>query len=405
MLKEKIFLIFLYCQPLIDILTSFQNHFTNSFITIGVICRLLFLLIILILLLKEKKDFKSYVYFIFYALYVFIFTLLIYQCKGKEVIFYELKNLFHIIYFPITLQCLKLLNLPQIKTKHFRYLYLIYLIFLAVPGITNTSFEGYKEGKTGIIGWFYATNEISAILSILMPFIFHYILKEKGDIKIKIAMTLLLLYAILNLGSKMPVLTFILLVIIYLFLFIRKWLKDKETKKLGILATVLILSITLASLIIPKTSIFYNIKLHLNFLGIHHIQDVIKNDQFLDHFIFSQRLTFLKNTNENYKKASLTEKLLGIGYIENYQKPNENRKTIEMDFFDIFYRTGIIGFLLFLYPLKDFLKEKRNKTYTLSLIIAFFIGIFVGHVFTSPAVSIFITTLVLNQKKESTTSQ
>ena len=42
--------------------------------------------------------------------------------------------------------------------------------------------------------------------------------------------------------------------------------------------------------------------------------------------------------------------LLGIGYVENYGTLTENRKTIEIDPFDIVFRHGIIGFLIYMIP-------------------------------------------------------
>lgn len=400
--KINFLLIFLYLQPFLDIFTSFQNHFFPSFITVGVIVRILFLIILFILLFRKNTNKNNYIYFLLYFLYICIYSYIMYQ-KGAEVLPYELKNVFHILYFPLTLQSLKLLSPEKIEEKHFIRIYVIYVLLLIIPCITNTSFEGYKEGKTGVIGWFYATNEISAILALLMPFAFHDIFHTSKNRILKIIFVILLFFAIFNMGSKIPVLTFLLLTIIYTIHFLKIWIEKKKYKLLGAFATVCIITLTMGTLLIPKTSIYYNMKLHLNFLGIHHIQDIFTTEQFIDHFIFSQRLSFLKETNQNYWKSTWKEKLFGIGYIENYQKETENRKTIEMDYFDIFYRTGIIGTLLFYYPLVKKKKEKQekkkfSKTYQLSTFLAFFIAGFAGHVLTSPAVSIYLSTLIVNKK-------
>lgn len=398
-IKNQLLLIFLYCQPFLDVLTSLQNHFFNSFITVGVTCRIVFLLIILILFIKEKRNLKDYIYFFFYAVYIGLYIYLTIQKKGYSILPYELKNMFHILYCPITLYTLNKLSPKHINEKHFINIYFIYLLLLVIPGITGTSFEGYKEGKTGIIGWFYATNEISAILCILMPFIFHYLLKEKGDKRIKIILFLLLSYATLNIGAKMTVITFGLLIVLYGIQIYIKWWKQKDYKKISIISSLLIIMIAIGLMILPRTSIYYNMKLHLNFLEIHSLNDAMTSDQFIDHFIFSQRLSFLKETHKNYKQASLSEKLLGIGYIENYNTSNENRKTIEMDYFDIFYRTGIIGTILFLYPFLDIIKNRtsqKNRTYQLSIFLSLFIAGFAGHVLVSPAVSIYLIIMILN---------
>ena len=44
-----------------------------------------------------------------------------------------------------------------------------------------------------------------------------------------------------------------------------------------------------------------------------------------------------------YERANTYQKLFGIGYINN----NKTTKMIEMDYFDIFYSHGIVGFLIF----------------------------------------------------------
>lgn len=397
--KDNLLLLFLYIQPFLDVITSFQTHF-QSFITIGVIIRILFLCLVLLFSIKEKP--KKIIYYFIYCMYIILDIYFIWINKSPNILYYEIKNFFHILYFPLMIYGLHILNPQEISNKHFVRICFIYLLFLVIPGITNTSFEGYKEGKTGIIGWFYATNEISAILCIFMPFIFHYILKEKGNLIFKIILTLSFLYATLNLGSKMPVIIFMLLTIIYGIDYLKKLIKKKKFKKLGLLSSLIIIFITAFCFIIPKTSIYYNMKLHLNFLEINSIQDIFKNDKFVNHFIFSERLTFLKNTHQNYQNASLTEKLFGIGFIENYNQPNENRKTIEMDYFDIFYRTGIIGTLLFIYPTFEILKQKKrwNKTNLLSILIALFIAGFAGHVIIAPAVSIYLVIFLLNSKEQ-----
>lgn len=402
---DKFLLIFLYSQAFLDVFTSFQIHFLTPYITIGIIARVLFIIILLVLFVKEKRKLKDYLYFLLYGIYIILFVWWTIENKSISALSYETKNLFHIIYFPITLYTLKKLKPNIISEHHLIKISFIYLLFLVIPGITGTSFEGYKEGKTGVIGWFYATNEISAIICILMPFIFHYIFKEKGNKYIKIILAFLLIYATLNIGAKMTVVTFALLLTLYGILEFIKWKKQKNYLKLGILSFLIILLVSSGLFLLPKTSIYYNMKLHLEFLEIHSISDAIKNDRFLDHFIFSERLSFLKQTHQNYKNATFVEKQIGIGYIENYQKETENRKTIEMDYFDIFYRTGLVGTILFLYPFVDLIKQKKkvkNRTYQLSILLALFIGGFAGHVLTSPAVSIYLTVILLNNKERNT---
>ncbi len=405
MKKEKAFLnkfliIFLYCQPFLDVLTSFQKHYFNTGLTIGVIIRFCFLLTIGILFLRNKEKKPEIFYLLTLGIYILLFTGSTLYHKDRSVLFFELKNLIHILYFPITYLLLRKLNPDQIDSKHFIRIYFIYLLFLIIPSITHTSFEGYFQGKIGNVGWFYATNEISAILCILMPFVFHFLLSSKQNIAIKIIYFLCMFYALFALGTKMTVLIFGILILICVIKLFKMIITEKKQTQLMILSSLCIFFLLGAILVIPKSSFFYNMKIHLEFLDIHTIQDVFKNDRFINHFIFSERLTFLKNTHQNYVNAPLDEKLLGIGYIENYKEENENQKTIEMDYFDIFYRCGIIGSILTILPFINKKEKKKRNVTTYGIWIALFIAGFSGHVFTAPAVSIYVIMLLLNKEKE-----
>ena len=111
-------------------------------------------------------------------------------------------------------------------------------------------------------------------------------------------------------------------------------------------------------------------------------------------------------------KSSSVEKIFGIGYIENYSTDDVNLKTIEMDPFDIFYRHGTIGFLIIFIPIIYLvsiitkrtiivMKKEKDKTNDINFLISLFLVLFtstlVGHIITSPAVSIFVIIILVNQ--------
>ena len=87
---------------------------------------------------------------------------------------------------------------------------------------------------------------------------------------------------------------------------------------------------------IPKTSFYENLKIHYNFLKKNDVK--VFSKEFLDHFVFSQRLSMEERTRHNYNISPIQEKVFGIGYIENYSTDSVNLKIVEMDYFDIFYR-------------------------------------------------------------------
>ncbi|MFK4998715.1 O-antigen ligase family protein [Bacillus sp. N9] len=63
--------------------------------------------------------------------------------------------------------------------------------------------------------------------------------------------------------------------------------------------------------------------------------------------MLSSRDISLDMHKEYYANAPSTQKLFGMGYSGNYTK---KPRMIEMDYFDIFFSTGIIGTILFFIP-------------------------------------------------------
>ena len=91
-----------------------------------------------------------------------------------------------------------------------------------------------------------------------------------------------------------------------------------------------------------------------------------------------------------YLDNPINYQLFGVGYL-NYSK------LIEMDFFDILYRQGLIGFSLYFIPiiyLFNIYKKYYNAKYTLSIILIVLVAGVVGHVLVAPAVSIFVATIL-----------
>jgi glycosyltransferase involved in cell wall biosynthesis len=143
---------------------------------------------------------------------------------------------------------------------------------------------------------------------------------------------------------------------------------------------------------------------HLNYLKLDNITEVFSDEKLVDHFIFSQRLTFLNKKAKIYNKSNIYEKLFGIGYINN----NKTTKLIEMDYFDIFYSHGLFGFLIFtiiiLYTLYKVLDKEKKLSYEklmlhLSLILIIILSFFTGHIITAPSVSLLCVILILSLSK------
>ena len=256
----------------------------------------------------------------------------------------------------------------------------------------------YSEVKEGFAGWFLSANSVGNIMIILFPLMVLYILKFKEKILFKLFLIFSSLFVFTSIGTKTPLLGFLLCIFITFIYYVVLWIKERKIKSIFIAFVVCIILTTLSVLFIPKTSFYKNIQIHKNYLGITSYFEVFKDYQLLDHFVFSQRLTFLTNTSNNYNNVDIFQKLFGIGYIENYGTDFLNTKTIEIDYFDILYRNGILGFSLFFSIVISIFIQNKNKFLNdisgfellLSHFLILLLAFFCGHVLISPSVSIIV---------------
>ena len=396
---EKIFLVFLYLQPILDVTAGVLLHFNYS-VTISSIIRFIFMFLCIIYLVFFIKDKKINIYLLILFIYFICFGTTMLITKDFNALIYECKNLISTYYFVILLLTLiKVYKDKKLKVKNLFLIYVIYLLFVFIPNIFNIGFQSYWHSKEGSVGWFLSANVVGSILSILLPILLIYIKK----ISIPIIILLLInLYVILSIGTKVPVLSFIIIFIVNFVYYLINLIKKKDDKKLKIIIAPIIILIITSLFIFPKTSFYKNLVIHITYLE-EKDNGKIPITEFIDHFIFSQRLTFEEKTRKAYNKSSTLEKTFGIGYIENYDTEKERNKTIEIDYFDVFYRHGIVGFIIFFIPiiylLKKITKTFKNLNFVklnllLSVILIFLLAFFQGHIFVTPANSIYVALIL-----------
>jgi len=403
----KIILIFIFIQPIIDVVAGISINYLKINLNISSIIRLMFLMFCTYYLFFINKNKKNIIYLLTYFIYLIFYSLSIIHYKDINALTYEIKNSLNIFYFSIVF--LGLYNMFQdnnikIKLKHLVYIFLIYILFIIIPKITNTSFNSYEHSKVGNIGWFLSANTIGSILSMISPLILIYLTTKKVNKIFKLLIVILSIYIFLSIGTKVPVLSIFILVLFNFIYFIIKWIKEKKYKNIKVVSTLSLILICISIVLIPKTSFYKNLEIHRKFLGMDSYLEVFTKYEYIDHFIFSQRLTFLSNTHNNYMNSSTIEKILGIGFIENYGTDNINLKTIEIDYFEIFYRSGIIGFILFfslITPIiiKCFKKIQKlnfvNIQYLTILILILLLALFQGHILINPSVSIYVALFII----------
>lgn len=402
---NKIITFILIFNPIIDLLNSiFINNLHLNF-TFGVVVRIIFLLFFIYCLLNLKETNKKNKILIFIiGLYLLMFLGLEYFNDSTIIFIQELKMSLKTFYFPI---CLLTLYTFKDRMKNFEQLLVIsmfeYIILIFIPLILHVGLKSYEITKVGSSGFFMSANEVSCIIGIITPLFIYFILNNKKNIFFKVLSIILYLYVIVTIGTKVPLLSlFITLVLFALWYFI-KLIKKKDFIKLFCLLLVSIVFISSSFIIIPKTNFYKNIKIHMNYLHIKNVSDVVDNPEIIDHFIFSQRVKFYRDNNNIYKKVSPSQKIFGMGYIRG---PKNKTKLVEMDYYDIFYSHGILGFIIYFYIVIDILikvlKNLKNnmsfKKYSkiITLILIFVLTLFSGHVMTAPSVSLYVSLIFIS---------
>lgn len=397
---NKILAIFILMQPVLDLITGVFIHVFNINLTIGIIIRMLFLIFIMLTVTFIYKKKKILMYYFLFLIYAFFYILGIIMFKNGVGLFAEIQGLLRVFYFPLLLVSLySIKDNIRISKMTLVISLFMYLLFIFVPNSLNIGFKSYQITKSGTLGFFNSANEISGIISIITP-IMVIIFKENKNFLLIFLMSILYLVVILTIGTKTPLLSFCITILsAILWLWIRS-IKRKNYKVIfASLIAVLVLSVGII-LILPKTNFYKNIKVHMNYLKVDDLGDVLEKPKLIDHFIFSQRLTFLDKKQALYEKATIYQKLFGIGYL----KEKKVAKAVEMDYFDIFYSHGIIGCLIFfiayIYVLINILKNRKKLNFSqymlyISLILILFLSLFTGHIITAPSVSIIVITIIM----------
>lgn len=415
--KNKIlrcFYIFLLVQPFIDLITSVMTKFFDIPITIGIIIRgLLFVFSVIYILFISNSKYKkiSCIYIgilVIYAILYFGFKPELFSSisfLGSEVS-YMFK------YFYTLIILLLLLNIfDELKPNNrivFKLLQLdliIYCFIIVLANVTNTAFGTYANGA-GNSGWFFAGNEIGIILALLFPFL--YLIVNKTNSYKCLFLIIPVVLAMEIIGTKTAMLGLLLPTIVF---FIYYLIRVRHGKLKQLIMTLIILLVIVCSS--PNLPVVANIRNSLTSFNDRvtneEEQDEDLTDEAITKVLFSDRDYYAKKIGRIYSNASIQDKLLGIGFTNRESINDDNiTKLIEMDFYDLFYRYGIIGFIIYLLPfglmvvlcLKECIKIKfrfNAKQLLLGYVscVSLFIAFMVGHTLGAPAVSFYLCLAII----------
>jgi len=362
----------------IDILTNITNEFSVS---IGMILRGLLLLYFVIGLLIKYKSKNNYITIASLGVYSALFLIFNHN-------FESIANLFK--YNFVLILMLFLYNLYKNEDKKINrniltLSLLFYSLSIILAWLTKTAINSYAVAKVGTVGWFNSANEVSAIISIIIAYIFVNLQKRIN--LIEIFAILVSLFAAILIGTRLPLIIFLICV---LYLFIKKLIKDIKNKNINYTnILIFILFITAFIIKFKDTPLWKNFVIHIKYLKLENPLEVFTSFKLFDHFIFNRRLTFLLRANKLIKGKALSYKLFGLGTLKKY---------VEMDIFDIFYIFGIIGFIIFIVILFSIIKKLKNRKdiYYLPIVILLITSLLSGHVILSPNVALIAGVVIAN---------
>lgn len=399
-------MLFLLSGPIIDFVTGVMLHIFDVSLTLGLVLRMLFLLFIFYVttFIYNKKN--NLLYYGIFVIYLLFFILGLALFKDNPNYFREIQNTVRMFYFPLLLLSLfsirkelKITSLSLVITL------CLYLVLIFIPLALGVGFESYAITKEGTLGFYNSANEISAIIAILTPVLF-IIFYESKNVIFKLFITFIYFVVILSVGTKTPLLALIISLCVVFIYILYKAFKDKKYHVVTTFTAIVVALAIVVIVIAPRTSFYKNIEVHLDYLKVDDIFDIFKEERLVDHFIFSQRLTFLHNKDRLYDNANPYQKLFGIGY---YKDNGKELKSIEMDYFDVYYNQGVVGFIIFfapyIYVLISVIGERKMFSFRqlmmyLSLFLVIILSLFTGHIITAPSVSLIVCFLLLSVVKK-----
>ena len=370
---DKLFVILLIVQPIIDVITYLQIDNNSSFLSISLFVRTFMILITFAYLLSVKSERKFLIFFILYVILNLVLSLI----KGNSLV-HEIYGLSIIFYYIILGHFFTNYKNEYITGKLIIYIYLIYLTILVV---TRLIF-----GKIA----FNSVNDVSSILIGLFPIVLDYLIRKR-NYGLGLLIIGELIGAIFILGTKTTFFGFLIVLLYFIIKYIKNNYKKFSKKKVILFVCILIIAIPLLGYIFVNSYAFERIMKNINFFKAYKF-----DYYFINKVIFSRRLEFLVNLYKIYIKSSALTLIIGLGstFLNSF-------KYVEMDIFDIFFRIGILGTLVYLIMFINLLRKNKLKSiYLFSMILFIFISLFSGHVFISACVSIYPALLFLLNNSE-----
>lgn len=378
----SIILIYIVIQVILDIFVTMLPE-----LQINLIIRGIFFIFTILYLLKDKKNIKMNIFL--------LVMMTIYLLYSKFYLDYSLFESINVTFKLFYLAYMLVLFSNVTKTKEIKEILLasllLYMGMFLISYIFKIGYSNYlsTDGKTGYRGLFNSINEYSAILVILYYYVFNY-LKTNNRKIINIVITILLFIISYLTGTKVLFGGTLLVIAINLIPDIANYFKEGDNAKKIKLNLLIVISFVLLCFIFTKTNTYKNMLVQAKFFKVYNVFSL----DFVNKVLFNDRLSFLISNNRYYLSNGIIKMLFGIGYKDPF-------KLVEIDFFDILYRYGIIGIISIVSIFTHFIKtNKLSKLNTVGIILLILISFTSGHVLLNPSVSIYFGVIMLLNKEK-----
>ncbi len=431
-INRKIFVAFILSFPFIDVLTSLITRFYAPPISIGIIIKGMFLAYLFIYVIyhlfkgsEKRLLILTFIYFLLFLFWLFCFLFNRIEYLTFSNIISEIILVFKYFSFIITLILMYLF----VKYNKFgltdfinvmNVTFICYIIIMLIPFITDTGFPSYRiSPNIGTSGWFYSANEIGAILLLLLNHALSQL--KKNNSLTNYLFIPMAIFLTLEIGTKVVLFGVIFILIFHFGINLLNFKNSKLKYFLIILPISFLLIINSAPIKNIQLNVTNEATKNPNSLenidpdsGIPNydiestpIFDFCETNDLLAK-ITSGRNYFICSNYKIYGSSDLSIQLTGIGIsdIELFGNKNIN-KLIEIDIFDILFRFGLIGFIIYFLPfgLIFYLIFKnifKHRLFNLDILNYFFIilmqlgiSLIAGHVLGAPSVSIYLAVTII----------
>jgi hypothetical protein len=295
------------------------------------------------------------------------------------------------VYFFAIMLMFFYLNKEKVKELDhscFDYIFFIYMFLIVMLYFLR-----------GFLNYSLDMKEIGAVVALLFPLYVNKMLNSEDKVSY-LPLIILYICTMFIVGTKAPIISFVITILILGLKYFIMLIKKKEVKKIIALVILKIALIIFIIAILPETPFYSNLEKQMNYFDIHSYKEIFTSYDNINNIIFSKRLTLAENSINNFKLASNYHKLVGTGYYELNNNEVIKKTSSEVDYVDLLTSYGIIGLLLFFIPviyiltnLLINLKTNRELKITLCLLV-FVLALFTGNVFIAPAVSLYAAILL-----------